>query len=185
MSLAANRPHAVVRPVQAAEVVGAADAAAPRAYVGLVTRAIAFAADAAVIQVVAIAVAGTFALILSVISLPDEFDGVLVVAGSVAYGLWLVGYFVVFWSATGQTPGNRLLQIRVCRAVDGAAAPSAGAALLRFGGLIVAALPLFAGFVPILFDDRRRGLQDMIAGTVVVTAPPAGGIHSRPQRGSP
>jgi len=96
---------------------------------------------------------------------------VLLVVGSVAYGLWLVGYFVVFWSATGQTPGNRLLQIRVCRAADGEA-PSAGAALLRFGGLILAALPLFAGFVPILLDDRRRGLHDMIAGTVVVPAPP-------------
>jgi uncharacterized RDD family membrane protein YckC len=147
-------------------------AAAPLAYVGIVTRAIAFAVDAAVIQIVAIAVAGTFALILSVVSPPDRFDELLLVVGSVAYGLWLVGYFVVFWSATGQTPGNRLLQIRVCRAFDGSA-PSAGAGLLRFGGLIVAALPLFAGFVPILLDDRRRGLHDMIAGTVVVPAPPA------------
>ena len=145
--------------------------AAPTEYVGIVTRAIAFATDAAVIQVVAIAVAGTFALILSVLSPHDKVDAVLLVVGSVAYGLWLVGYFVVFWSATGQTPGNRLLQIRVSRAADGEA-PSAGAALLRFAGLILAALPLFAGFVPILFDDRRRGLQDMIAGTVVVPAPP-------------
>jgi uncharacterized RDD family membrane protein YckC len=150
----------------------AADAAAvPAAYIGIVTRAIAFAVDAAVIQLVAIAVAGTFALILTVISLPEELDGVLVVVGSVAYGLWLVGYFVVFWSVTGQTPGNRLLQIRVCRGADGAP-PSAGAAVLRFAGLILAAVPLFAGFLPILFDDRRRGLQDMLAGTVVVAAPP-------------
>ena len=43
------------------------------------------------IQLVAIAVAGTFALILSVVSLPDDLDGVVLVAGSVAYGLWLVG----------------------------------------------------------------------------------------------
>jgi uncharacterized RDD family membrane protein YckC len=110
------------------------------------------------------------ALILSVVSLPDELDGVLVVVGSVTYALWLVGYFVVFWSSTGQTPGNRLLQIRVCRAVDGES-PTAGAAVLRFVGLILAALPLFAGFLPILVDDRRRGLQDMLAGTVVVPAP--------------
>jgi uncharacterized RDD family membrane protein YckC len=31
-------------------------------------------------------------------------------------------------------------------------------------------LPLFAGFLPALVDDRRRGLHDMIAGTVVVHA---------------
>ncbi len=171
MSLAANRLRAVVRPAHAAEAAAAEATAAPVAYAGIVTRAIAFAADAAVIQFVAIAVAGTFALILSVISLPEKFDGVLIVAGSVAYGLWLVGYFVVFWSVAGQTPGNRLLQIRVCRAVDGAA-PSAGASLLRFGGLIVAALPLFAGFLPILLDERRRGVHDMLARTVVVSAPP-------------
>lgn len=145
-------------------------AAAPVAYVGLVTRVIAFAVDAAVVQFAAVAVAGTLALILSVVSLPDELDNVLVVVGGVAYALWLVGYFVVFWSATGQTPGNRLLQIRVCRAVDGAS-PSAGAAVLRFAGLILAALPLFAGFLPILIDERRRGLHDMLAGTVVVPAP--------------
>jgi uncharacterized RDD family membrane protein YckC len=166
VSLAANRAQAVVRPADAAEAT-----AAPRAYVGIVTRAIAFAADAALIQLVAIAVAGTVALILSVVSPPDSLDGVMLAVGGAAYGLWLVGYFVVFWSATGQTPGNRLLQIRVCRADDGAV-PSPGAALLRFVGLILAALPLFAGFLPILLDDRRRGAHDMLAGTVVVPAPP-------------
>jgi uncharacterized RDD family membrane protein YckC len=45
------------------------------------------------------------------------------------------------------------------------------AALLRFAGLILAALPLFAGFLTILVDDRRRGVHDMLAGTVVVPAP--------------
>jgi uncharacterized RDD family membrane protein YckC len=168
VSLAADPGRGVVGP---AAVVGEAEPVAPpTAYVGLVTRAIAFAVDAAVVQLVAIAVAGTIALILTVVSLPDELETVLVVVGSVAYVLWLVGYFVVFWSTTGETPGNRLLQIRVCRAVDGAA-PSLGAAVLRFAGVILAALPLFAGFLPILVDDRRRGLQDMLAGTVVVPAP--------------
>lgn len=166
MSLAANRAQAVVRPADAAEAT-----AAPLTYVGIVTRAIAFAADAALIQLVAIAVAGTVALILSVVSPPDSLDGVMLAVGGAAYGLWLVGYFIVFWSATGQTPGNRLLQIRVCRADDGAV-PSPGAALLRFVGLILAALPLFAGFLPILLDDRRRGVHDMLAGTVVVPALP-------------
>ena len=123
------------------------------------------------IQFVAIAVAGTFALILSVVSLSDELDTVLAVIGSAVYVLWLVGYFVLFWSSTGQTPGNRVLEIRVCRASDGEP-PSAKMSVLRLAGLVLAALPLFAGFVPILFDDRRRGVQDMLAGTVVVFAPP-------------
>jgi uncharacterized RDD family membrane protein YckC len=165
MSVAANRAHTGARPVESGEAT-----AGPLSYVGIVTRAIAFAVDAAVIQFVAIAVAGTLALILSVVSLPDDLDGVIVVAGSVAYGLWLVGYFVVLWSATGQSLGSRLLEIRVCRADDGAV-PSASVALLRFAGLTLAAVPFFAGFLPILLDDRRRGVHDMLAGTIVVTAP--------------
>jgi uncharacterized RDD family membrane protein YckC len=34
--------------------------------------------------------------------------------------------------------------------------------------MVLAALPLFAGFLPVLFDDRRRGIHDMLAGSVVV-----------------
>ena len=166
MSLAADPPPGMIEPVEVAET-----SAAPVEYIGLVTRAIAFAFDAAVIQLVAIAVTGTVALILSLVSLPDEVDTVIAVIGGIVYVLWLTGYFVVFWSSTGQTPGNRVFQIRVCRATDGEP-PSVKACVLRLAGLVLAALPLFAGFVPILYDDRRRGVQDMLAGTVVVSAPP-------------
>jgi uncharacterized RDD family membrane protein YckC len=165
VSLAADRGPAVVHAARVAE-----ESVAPIGYSGIVTRAIAFAIDALVIQFVAIAVAGTFALILSVVSPSDRFDSVIVAVGTVAYVLWLVGYFVVFWSTTGQTPGNRLLEIRVCRAADGELI-GLGAALVRFAGIILAAIPLFAGFIPILLNDRRRGLQDMLAGTVVVAVP--------------
>jgi uncharacterized RDD family membrane protein YckC len=39
---------------------------------------------------------------------------------------------------------------------------------VRLLGLIVAILLLFTGFLPVLIDDRRRALQDFLAGTVVV-----------------
>jgi hypothetical protein len=38
---------------------------------------------------------------------------------------------------------------------------------VRFAGLLLAIVPLFAGFLPVLFDERRRGLPDYLAGTVV------------------
>ena len=44
-------------------------------------------------------------------------------------------------------------------------------AILRFGGLVLATIPLCAGFIIMLWDDRRRCLQDRIAHTVVVHAP--------------
>jgi uncharacterized RDD family membrane protein YckC len=41
-------------------------------------------------------------------------------------------------------------------------------ALIRLGGLVLAIIPLFAGFLPVLVDARRRALQDWLARTVVV-----------------
>ena len=77
---------------------------------------------------------------------------------------------MTFWSTTGQTPGDRLLQIRVCRAGDRDVLRPRKA-LLRLGAMMLCAIPLFAGFLPILVDNRRRGLHDMVAGSVVVSAP--------------
>ena len=137
----------------------------PRVYVGLVTRAIAFAIDAAIVNAVAIVVAAIVALTLTIVSKPDELRAVLIAIGGVAWLLWTVGYFATFWSTTGQTPGNRVMRIRVS-AADGEALPLSRA-LVRFVGLTLAAIPLFAGFALILFDDRRRGLQDLLARSVV------------------
>jgi uncharacterized RDD family membrane protein YckC len=139
-------------------------------YQGLVTRAIAFAIDAAAINAGAIVVAGAVALVLSVLTVPDWVETALVGVGGLLFLVWSVGYFVVFWSTTGQTPGARLMRIRVCRADNGARL-SPGRSLFRVGCLTLAAIPLALGFMTILVDDRRRGLHDMLAGTVVVAAP--------------
>jgi uncharacterized RDD family membrane protein YckC len=145
-------------------------------YQGLVTRGIAFALDGAIINLVAIMVAAGVALALSVLHFPSSLDPVLVALGGTAYVLWSVGYFVIFWSSTGETPGNRVMRIRVCMA-DSGQPPRPWRALLRLGALVLAVIPLFAGLLPILVDARRRGLQDILAGTVVVAAPetPASG----------
>ena len=42
---------------------------------------------------------------------------------------------------------------------------------VRFVGLILAIVPLFAGFLPVLVDGRRRALQDFLSGTVVLDEP--------------
>jgi len=138
-----------------------------RRYVGLATRAIAFAIDALLIDVVAVVVAALAALGLSLLSVDDSLDGALVAIAGVLFVIWSVAYFVTFWSTTGQTPGSRVMGARVCRAADGATLrPRVAAA--RVVCLVLAALPACAGFLPILIDPRRRGLHDMLAGTVVV-----------------
>ena len=138
-------------------------------YVGLYTRVIAFVLDAALINLVAIVVAVGASLILSLFHIPKELKTVLAAIAGAAYIVWSIGYFVAFWSSTGQTPGSRLMQIRVVTANGGPFRPRR--AILRCIGLVLAALPLFAGYVLILFDGKRRGFQDRLAGTLVVEAP--------------
>lgn len=166
--------HVVRRAVRAARPEQAASAAqalsAERSYQGLITRAIAFVVDAAIINLVAMGVGVAAGLALSLLPFPESLDPVLVSLGGLAYLLWWTGYFVVFWSSTGETPGDRLMHIRVCKAEHGGPVTPIRA-LVRLGALVLAALPLFAGFLTILVDDRRRGLHDMIAGTVVIGVP--------------
>lgn len=140
-------------------------------YAGLVTRSVAFALDGALINGCAALVAVVVGLAMSILHLPAQAEAIVAGIGGVAWVLWGVSYFAFFWSTTGQTPGSRLMRIRV---LDGRTRRPIGLlrAATRFGALIIAAIPLFAGYLIMLWDGRRRCLQDRVARTVVVYAPP-------------
>jgi uncharacterized RDD family membrane protein YckC len=139
-------------------------------YGGIATRGIALCTDAVVVALVLLVGGGLVGLVASLVG--ELHQGW--VAGGLFGGAWLlveVAYFVGFWTTAGQTPGMRMMHLRV---VDGAGAPpGVGRSLVRFVGLLLAIIPLFAGFLPVLVDDRRRALQDFLAGTVVLYEPPA------------
>jgi uncharacterized RDD family membrane protein YckC len=141
----------------------------PGDYAGFVTRAIAFAIDVALIDLAAAFVAIVAGLGISALDVPDVVVTIAIAIGGLAYLAWFVGYFATFWSTTGQTPGARVMGIRVVCA-GGGETVRLRAAVVRLGGMVLAAIPLFAGFLLILVDDRRRGLQDRLARTVVVYA---------------
>ena len=138
---------------------------APSGYAGFVTRAVALVIDALVIAVIAILVGGAVNLVASLFGHHGSINLLQALFGAAAWVVWSALYFATFWTLTGQTPGNRLLGIRVVSA-DGSRI-RLRRALRRFAGLVLATLPLGAGFLPVLTDDRRRGLHDRIAGTVV------------------
>jgi hypothetical protein len=69
----------------------ATDRDAHPAYVGLVTRAIAFALDAALVNLVAILAAGVVMLTFSIVTVPEDLRAVAAVAGGVVYVLWVIG----------------------------------------------------------------------------------------------
>ena len=75
----------------------------------------------------------------------------------------------VLLGSGGQTPGMRPFGLRVVR--DRTAAGSAGARRPPPVGLWVAGAVFYLGFIWIFIDKRRRGWQDLIAGTVVVKRP--------------
>lgn len=139
--------------------------ARPAVHGGIATRAVALAADTALTLVLFMSVVGMAALVSSLVGglRPEWLVGVLLASG------WMLiagGYFVLFWSSVGQTPGMRLLHVRVAGPTG--RPPSIGRSLARLVGLVLSIVPMFAGFIPVLFTERRRGLADFLAGTVVL-----------------
>jgi uncharacterized RDD family membrane protein YckC len=138
---------------------------APSGYVGFVTRAVALVIDGLVIDVIAILIGGGVNLIASLFGHHGTINLIQALFGAAAWIVWSGLYFVTFWTVTGQTPGSRLLGIRVVNANGGRI--KFRQSLRRFAGMLLATVTLGAGFLPVLTDDRRRGIHDRMAGTVV------------------
>lgn len=141
-----------------------------RTYAGIATRGVALAVDAAVANVIFLLLAALIALISTLVGdLRPEWLVALLAAAS--WSIVVGGYFTLFWATTGQTPGMRLMQLRVISERTGLP-PHLLRSLVRLGGLVLAIIPLGAGFLPVFFNERRRALQDMIARTVVIHVVP-------------
>ena len=67
---------------------------------------------------------------------------------------------------SGSTPGRALVRLGVVGAKGRPIGP--GRAFVRLVGLLLSIAIVFLGFLPALFTDRRRALQDFLADTVVV-----------------
>jgi uncharacterized RDD family membrane protein YckC len=140
-------------------------AAARPGFGGFVSRAVALVVDGFLAQVAFLILAASVGIVLALANgvRPGWLDGAL------AGGGWLLvvaGYFALFWTGPGQTPGMRLMGVRVLTASG--ESPSLLRSLLRVVGLVLAIIPLGAGFLPVLVDSRRRSLPDYLARTTVV-----------------
>jgi uncharacterized RDD family membrane protein YckC len=135
-------------------------------FAGVASRGAALVVDGFAVVAGTAIVGGAASLVAAVVGgLRPEWlaQGLLALAATAI----AVGYFTLFWATAGQTPGMRLMGVRVLsNRNDGRL--TGWQALLRTVGLALAIIPCFLGFVPALFDRRRRALPDYLAGTVVV-----------------
>lgn len=135
--------------------------------VGAITRAIAWIVDVLIIDLVSILTGVGVALVARVIPTFHIDQTLVQVIAGVVYVVWSAAYFVVFWATTGQTPGARVMQIRLLGPQQQRV--KVARALVRWVGMQLAILPLFAGYAPLLIG--RRPFPDWLAHTSVEDAP--------------
>ncbi len=76
--------------------------------------------------------------------------------------------FVLFWHANGQTPGKKMMEIKVVDAETFEPA-SWGKLIVRFFGYFLSAVTL-VGFFTGMSRPDKRALHDLISGTAVIKA---------------
>ena len=137
---------------------------------GLLSRAAALAIDFGILNLIFLGFSAAVGFLFTLISPGDEeLSTPAIFLGSAAWLLAITVYSVFFWSVSGQTPGMRFLNLRVRTAEGGRLSPRQ--ALKRLVGTALSIIPFGLGFVPVLFDVRRRAWSDKIAGSEVVYAP--------------
>ena len=116
------------------------------------------------------------------LGLQDQAEIIMLVFVAVLVLLIQLVYHIGFWLLAGQTPGKRVMGVRVVR-TDGQRL-TLGNCVRRLIGYLISAI-LFLGYLWVLVDNRRQGFHDKIGGTFVVytwpeAGPPARGVSRGP-----
>jgi uncharacterized RDD family membrane protein YckC len=133
---------------------------------GFATRAVALITDGVVFGASQALITWTSVQVATLLARPSLGDRLAPWIVTVGGTILAIAYSVVSWSWFGKTPGKALLGLAVV--TEDGARPRILRSLARFGGYLLSAIPLGAGFLWILVDDNRRGWHDHLAGTWVV-----------------
>jgi len=149
-------------------------------YAGFVSRAMALVIDFVLIGALLVVFNWSYTTALGIVNFdvqncqPHQFLPMLsLLSCEVLRGIQLIItlllgplYFLFFWTLGGQTAGNAALGIRVLR-LDGEPMRVFNSVRRLIGyGLCIVTFGI--GFLWVIWDDRRRGWHDRIAGTCVV-----------------
>lgn len=145
-------------------------------FAGLGARFVAYIVDGIVLTIVFVVLSLVFVAVAAGAFATSNGDTTGAATGAAIGGTFLyvilllvvsLAYFPWFWARGGQTPGMKMLHIRIVRDHDGGPI-GGGAALLRLLGFYVSSFVFYLGFIWIFIDKRRRGWHDLLAGTVVI-----------------
>jgi uncharacterized RDD family membrane protein YckC len=100
----------------------------------------------------------------------NELGALVFLVGWVAAGVVGLVWYPYWWSKSGQSPGKKIMHLKVVRAENGELL-SFGGGFLRLIGYWVSAVVFYIGFIWILVDNKRQGWHDKIAGTYVIEVP--------------
>lgn len=153
-------------------------------YAGFITRSFAFIIDLIIVAVMLVMVSIGLSFISHFIGLiPDiltnlfstsdafmttAYDEALPAITLVINIFLVFGYYIFFWTSSGQTIGKALMGVRVV-SVSGRPL-TFFQALFRFLLYPVSALFFFLGFFWVLADNQRQGWHDNLARTYVIYA---------------
>jgi uncharacterized RDD family membrane protein YckC len=136
-------------------------------YAGPATRVAAYVVDLALsVGLFALSVAALLFLLELVTSYDVETDQVPPWNSAMIFAGWLFVYFGGSWAASGKTAGMALLGLRVVDRDGSDLEPWRG--FLRAPALALSIAPAGLGCIGVVFGRENRGLQDVIAGSVVV-----------------
>ena len=138
-------------------------------YAGFVSRLLAYSIDLAVITIALVATGwliSTATNLVSGLNIGQSYPQIKAIVAGTGALLFTAAYFILFWTAIGQTPGKILLGVRIVG--RNGQRISFLQAIIRYLGYLLSILALFAGFGWILIDNRRQGWHDKLARTFVV-----------------
>jgi len=145
---------------------------------GFFSRMLAFILDILLLVFLGLMIGGVIFLVLHFFNYKQILDSIKSLLGikdpigqfigliSPILFLMVLIYFVFFWTLVGFTPGKALFGLQIVRQ-DGRPL-SVGRSIVRFLGYWVSAIPLFLGFIWVLFDRQHEGWHDKISKTHVV-----------------
>jgi uncharacterized RDD family membrane protein YckC len=143
---------------------------------GIVTRLVALVIDGAIVNFSLLGISALLALLFNQVTGDNPSTTLAAVTGVAAWIIFGSLYLTSFWSLTGATPGMRFMSIEL-RGSDGRHI-GFGRGLRRIIGMVLGAIPAFAGYLAVMVSSRRHAFHDRLADTeVLYTA-------DKPQRGS-